>query len=319
MGPKRRFLSEKGLKQQEQKSKVIEYLFEQRWDKATASLFSPDVTLEDVGHAIDSCKVRLSKRNPANFFKDFVRVKSSANRKCPKSVWGRGFTATQTTGRGLCFRFVPAPAGMTEPFPNVLVPGDELIRNAHKIQSVSLPAASRRLGRADETWLAQIAVRLRLIETHFAIFSGRRIVQVDHLQMGLKLARAEIDALFLMQEGDPLSGETTDEILVYCEAKGMKDDILEDQILNGVKALGKIPNIKQERIVPIAIKTLAEPGRSLVYLVEFQEAGKATLDDLETLTPVNQQVYEIVPQVPGLVRPETRPKGRRSSGTPDSN
>jgi len=312
-------MSEKGLKQQEQKSKVIEYLFEQRWDKATASLFSPDVTLEDVGHAIDSCKVRLSKRNPANFFKDFVRVKSSANRKCPKSVWGRGFTATQTTGRGLCFRFVPAPAGMTEPFPNVLVPGDELIRNAHKIQSVSLPAASRRLGRADETWLAQIAVRLRLIETHFAIFSGRRIVQVDHLQMGLKLARAEIDALFLMQEGDPLSGETTDEILVYCEAKGMKDDILEDQILNGVKALGKIPNIKQERIVPIAIKTLAEPGRSLVYLVEFQEAGKATLDDLETLTPVNQQVYEIVPQVPGLVRPETRPKGRRSSGTPDSN
>ena len=129
--------------------------------------------------------------------------------------------------------------------------------------------------------------------------------------MGLKLTRAEIDALFLMQEGDPLSGETTDEILVYCEAKGMKDDILQDQILNGVKALGKIPNIKQDRIVPIAIKTLAEPGRSLVYLIEFQEADRATVSQLETLTPVKQQVYEIVPQVPGLVRLETRSKDRR--------
>jgi hypothetical protein len=312
-------MSEKGLKQQEQKSKVIEHLFEQRWNKATVSLSSCAVTLEDVGRAIDSCRVSLSKRNLANFFKDFIRVKRSANRRWPKSVWDRGFTATQTTGGGLCFRFVPAPTGMTEPFPNVFVPSDELIRNPHKIQSVSLPTASRRLGRADETWLAQIAVRLRLIETHFAIFSGRRVIQVDHLQMGLKLARAEIDALFLMQEGDPLSGETTDEILVYCEAKGMKDDILEDQILNGVKALGKIPNIKQERIVPIAIKTLAEPGRSLVYLIEFQEADRATINQLETLTPVNQQVYEIVPQVPGLARPETRPKDRRSLGTRDSN
>jgi hypothetical protein len=211
------------------------------------------------GHAIDACNVSLSKRNLANFFKDFIRVKSSANRRWPKSVWDRGFTATQATGSGLCFRFVAASKGMREPFPNVLVPSDELLRNPHKIQSVSLPTASRRLGRADETWLAQIAVRLRLIETHFAIFSGRRIVQIDHLQMGLKLGRAEIDALFLMQEGDPLSGETTEEILVYCEAKGMKDDILEDQILNGVRALAKIPSIRQNRIIPTAIKSLRTP------------------------------------------------------------
>ena len=77
----------------------------------------------------------------------------------------------------------------------VLVPGEQTPRV--KIETISMPLATRRLGRKDEPWLIQVLVKLRIIETHMALFSNRKIIQLDHLQMNMKLSKTEIDALFL--------------------------------------------------------------------------------------------------------------------------
>lgn len=53
---------------------------------------------------------------------------------------------------------------------------------------------------------------------------------LDHLQMGIKQAQSEIDALFLALEGTVLQHEKN-EIIVTCEAKGRVDDILPGQIM----------------------------------------------------------------------------------------
>lgn len=293
------------------KTRVVEYLFSQRWNEATRSLTNPLVTLEDVTEAIRECKAKLSTRNPANFFKDLVRNKKSANRNWPRTVLRQGYAARQVTGENRCFEFVLLRAGATEPFPNALTVPSSLLKTPHRIESVSLPTASRRLGRSDEPWLVQVAVRLRVIETHFALFSERPVIQVDHLQMSVKLQKAEIDALFLLQEGDPLTGQIGRSILVCCEAKGAKDDILEDQIVSQVQSVAGKLDIQQEIIVPVALKVV---GDSLVYLVEFQEVSRADAGELQTLTPASQMVYRITPPVPGIGATPSRPKPERGVG-----
>lgn len=168
------------------KTAVIELLFKQRWDQDRGTLRRPEVSLSDVSSAIRAVNPslqehrRLTDRNPANFFKDFIRNRGSANSNWPASVLQRGYTARQTTGEGHCFEFVPLAHGQTEPF-LPLVPDPSESTPRHRIESASLPLASRKLGRKDEPWLIQVAVRLRLIQTHLALFSYREILQVDHL------------------------------------------------------------------------------------------------------------------------------------------
>src|SRR5262245_11899615 len=85
----------------------------------------------------------LSDRNPANFFKDFVRRRDSANLHFPKEVFEHGFTARQVTQGGACFEFVPVDVGQTEPFPSKTPQlSAEALDRVHKIQSMSLPLAS---------------------------------------------------------------------------------------------------------------------------------------------------------------------------------
>ncbi len=62
------------------KQKVIEALFNSRWDPITGMLSRSEVTLEDVSVAIQAYNAslpangrRISTRNPANFFKDIIR------------------------------------------------------------------------------------------------------------------------------------------------------------------------------------------------------------------------------------------------------
>ena len=97
------------------------------------------------------------------------------------------------------------------------------------MESVSLPLASRRLGRGDEPWLIQVVARLRVVESHFSLVSRRSVRQLDLLQLNVKLSGTEIDALFLAQE--EVAPGVFEEVIVTCEAKGIRDDILEDQIL----------------------------------------------------------------------------------------
>jgi len=257
------------------------------------------VSLSDVSEAIREVNRSapenrpLSDRNPANFFKDFIRNRASANRNWPASVLERGHTARQTTGEGQCFEFVPLAQGQTEPFPP-LVPEPSGSTPRHRIESASLPLASRKLGRTDEPWLIQVAVRLRLIQTHLALFSYREILQVDHLQMSVKLRRTEIDALFLAVE-EVEQGHC--EVLVTCEAKTGRDDILPDQVLEQVRAVFRQPAITQDVVIPLAMKTL---GSSEVYLVEFEPVGRAEIEQTSELNVASAAIYELSPTVPGI-------------------
>lgn len=188
------------------KTAIIEALFDKRWRGPKKPLSNPIVTLAQVqvsirAHNKANPTNKLSTRNPANFFKDFIRKKKSANKNWPKSVLTRGYTGRQVTGKGLCFEFIPLQRGQTDPFP---ASGIRPSRNAvhHKIQSASMPLASRRLGRKDEAWLIQVLSRLHVIETHIALHSSRPFLQVDLLQTNVKLSGAEIDAPFLGLEQD---------------------------------------------------------------------------------------------------------------------
>lgn len=283
------------------KTSVIEAIFNSRWNPRTKSLSDPQVTLEVVEEAIrlhnsQHPDQKLSTRNPANFFKDFIRKKSSANSYWPKSVLSHGYTARQVTGKNLCFEFMPLARGQTAAFP-VSSYAPTRVTQTHSIQSSSMSLASRRLGRSDEAWLIQVLVKLNVIETHLSVASKREIVQVDLLQTNLKQSRAEIDALFLAVERNGGEGNGTREVLVTCEAKGIRDDILEDQIIAQVKAVFKMRAITQSTVIPLAAKAV---GPSKVYIVQFAPVFQSQVSDLESLILESEALYELVPAVPGI-------------------
>jgi hypothetical protein len=285
------------------KAAIIESLFNGRWQGKGKPLLNSLVTLTDVSRAIQAYNAsnkgrELSAKNPANFFKDFFRIKRSANKNWPGSVLTRGYTAHQVTGKGLCFEFSPIQPGQTEPFPisGIHVPGPSVPK--HQIQSASMPLASRRLGRGDEAWLIQVLVKLHVIETHLALRSPRKFVQVDLLQTNIKLARTEIDALFLgFEELPDTDPQELREIIITCEAKGRSDDILEDQLLAQVKATFGMHAIHQGTVVPIAVKAIAP---SKVYVVQFAPVNRADVPGLLALSVESEAVYELLPSVPGV-------------------
>ena len=279
-----------------QKTRVIEYLFEQRWSETTKKLTNPVVTMVDVVKAIEAVNAangtKLSAKNPANFFKDIVRNTRAANANWPSSVFAGGYTGRQTTREGQSFEFVPIRPGSAVAFETVPSPG--AATQQHRIETASLPIASRRLGRRDEPWLTQVLVRVRLIETHFSLFSSKRVAQVDHLQMTVKLRQAEIDALYLAIE-DPAKGGS--EFLISVEAKGKRDDILETQLMAQVGAIFASKGIAHERVVPVAVKIV---GESRIHVVEYEEVTKAAYPALNGLALAHDVLYQLVPSVPGI-------------------
>lgn len=294
------------------KTFVIERLFYERWNADTQSLSRNLVTLSELlaaiqAHNLEHPELLLSERNPANFFKDFIRMSKSANENWPATVLASGFTGRQVTGGSNCFEFVLLPLGQTVPFPNdSLKPGDSVAR--HSIESISLPLASRRLGRADEAWLTQVLVRLRVLETHFSIYSACRVVQFDHLQMGVKLHKTEIDALFLaLVEKSAATGGGDDahahadggleEVIVTCEAKGRRDDILKDQIVRQVQAVFAKLKVSQQRAIPVAVKAIAN---NVVWVVEFGAVTRSEAASLQTLEVASEALYQFKPGIPGI-------------------
>lgn len=281
------------------KTQIIEALFFQRWDLERQEIFNPLVTLSDVSSAIkrhnEAKTPKLSDRNPANFFKDFIRRKTTANANWPQSVLERGYTGRQMTGNNACFEFVPLQPGQTLPFPINIIPSSADGAPYHMIETTSIPLASRRLGRRDEPWLVQVIVRQRVIETHLALVSAQHIVQVDHLQMSVKLARSEIDALFLAI--DEIEPGRMREIIICCEAKGRNDDILEDQIIRQVQAVFSMPAIVQDVVIPVAVKAL---DASEIHLIEFEPITREAVTALSALVIASQAIYRFIPPVPGI-------------------
>jgi len=282
------------------KTKVIEYL----WEVLQSDGGRRIVTFDDIEKAIDRCNelysLGLRKSNPANFMKDLLRG-SSASANWPKSLADIRITAKQVKGLRRAFQFIDYAKDQTEPFPAPFEPkGTEL---ASVIQSVSLPLTTKSLGRADESWLIQVAVHLRVLETHFAERSSLRIIEVSHLQVGVKLGKSEIDSLFLavVEREDGLH----ENALITCEAKQSKDPILEDQIVQQVVdayASTSRLNLEISTIIPVAIKAVA-PVAS-IYVVEFEPwtvaDASAPEDRLKRLREASSGLYELRPPVPGV-------------------
>lgn len=281
------------------KTTVIENIFRERIDPKSASISNPLVTLDDVARAIVAFNHLTgsshSTNNPANFFKDFTRVRERGNANWPKFVLEAGFTGRQVTERNACFEFVPLPAGQIEAFPSVNFAQPSAATPIYQIESVSLPLASRRLGRKDEPWLIQVITRLRIVESHFSLSSDRAIKQLDLLQMNVKLSGTEIDALFLAQE-EVAPGEF-EEIIITCEAKVGRDDILENQILRQAKAPFRMKQVTQRRVIPLAVKCVRA---STIFVVEFNELNRETYTDVESLSFAADSLFEIKPPVPGI-------------------
>ena len=281
------------------KTEIIQSLFDARYNSQTKTLSSFGVTLEEVSVAITAHNLAhpelkpMSTRNPANFFKDFIRNQNRANKNWPTKVFKAGYSAVQVTSEGKCFEFVPISPGQTLPFQIdvVLRPSEKTPH--YQIESISLPLASRRLGRTDEPWLIQVLVRLRVLETHLALCSERKILQLDHLQTNVKLSSAEIDALFLAIED---AGAEKQELLVCCEAKNKRDDIIVAQILGEVRSLFRT-GISQELVLPIAAKAIS-PSR--IFVVEFKAVGREEIGTKESLDVASTAVYDLVPPVPGI-------------------
>lgn len=280
------------------KTEVIEYLFNERWSSDTGEPTDTVVTLAEVQAGIQAYNARhgtsWSDRNPANFFKDFIRRRESANRNWPRSVLDRGYTARQLTGSGQAFAFVLLEPGQTEAFPVERIPPPTAATPRHVIQSVSLPLASRKLGRAEETWLTQVLVRLHVVETHLAVYSPRTFTQIDHLQMSMKLRRAEIDSVYLGLE-ETVLGDSR-HTLIACEAKGRSDDILADQIMAQAKSMARL-SVDFDYILPMAAKILGSKG---IHLVEFEAVKRVDVPELERLSIASEALYQLSPPVPGI-------------------
>lgn len=213
-----------------EKNHVIEALFRDRYNPEAETVSPSMVTLDDVSSVIRrlaaSGLVSLSDRNPANFIKDYLRS-PRRNDLWPTVIRDAGFTARQRTGVGQCFEFVRIEPPGSMPFPDDFLPtGNEQVFIA---QTLSLPVTTRDIVRVDEQSVAQIAVKLNVLE-HFLACSpkatGWGLREVTHLQNNVKLRNSEIDALY---QAVASTGEGLEVGAIAVEVK-IGDPIIAEQI-----------------------------------------------------------------------------------------
>ena len=277
------------------KPHVIERIFDLLWDSNSQTLTRTMVTSADVIDAIhwatENKGISLSTKNPANFFKDVIRG-SGGEQMWPDKLKNLRWTGYQNTGDGNVLEFVQYKPGQTEAFPEPFKYHQDVAR--HQIQSLSMPLASKALGRDDETYLIQVAVKLAVVETHFALRSSLKVLELSHLQMGVKLRRTEIDSLFSGRFVDSLDGEQK-LLIITAEAKNKGQRILVEQIINQVKAAFQlVPTV--EVVVPVAM--VARTGG--IYLVEFQAVRRSEVAAFDALTLASETFYELCPAVTGI-------------------
>ena len=233
--------------------------------------------------------------------KDLMRGRG-AEANWPDSLKAARIGGRQRVGGGRVLEFVPYAEGQTDPFYSSFVRSSDL--NPVAVQSLSLPLPAKSLGRKDESWLIQVAVALKVIETHFALGSHIRVLELTHLQTGVKLSSSEVDALFLAlverNDGSRLNA------LVTCEAKQDNERILEHQIVSQIiAAYRSVKRLKLqiELIVPIAIQASKHPEGS-IYVVEFQPWSPAQAevseDEVGHVVMVREGLYQIRPPVRGI-------------------
>lgn len=274
------------------KPAVIEEIFKNRWDPESGALSEPVVYMPDIAEAIRALGSPLSTDNLANFFKDIVRT-PTRNKNFPKSVVAAGFTAQQAAGKGdkAVFEFIPLPEGAETAFPEH-EPSPETLESPILVQSLSLPIEARRLGRQDESWLAQAVAGLRLIELHLAMHSDHHLVAIAHLMTNMKLGSGEIDSMWRgVIENEDGEGEP---ILIPAEMKSRNEVLELEQVQRGALAAEVEAERKLQRtgaVLPMAVKVLPD---HLVWVVEFH------MDFKDELRIASDAVYRPAPSIPGI-------------------
>lgn len=294
-----------------------------RWDKETATI--PDnkrlVYSNEISSAIAATKAKLGDNQPANFAKDFLR-KKSRSKNWPKSLVDARWTMKQQTGRddsngrARHFLWKPYSGEQTDPFPDEWpIPADY---DKHAMQSVTISVASKQIARLDEPRLMQIVAELRIVETHFALYSPLstddfKVVHMDHLQMGLKLRGSEIDGLYLADFQDRAGARHP--ALITVEAKKHDEFVITSQVISQIEHASAL-GVTSEIIVPIALKH-ANGGVFVFEYAPFQLPATGILPkdsiDEDALRRVSTVFYEVRPEMVGLSKSAKRPKTAKTS------
>ncbi|WP_157678444.1 hypothetical protein [Mesorhizobium sp. WSM1497] len=280
-----------------QKTIVIERIFDLLYDPATKTLSRTVVSSTDVQEAKEYCNTHQGTNfkpggQAFNFMKDIVRGKS-AHSIWPERLRTLGWGGQQRTGDGAIFEFVPWSVGTPDNLQADFKPTASTPRTV--VQSLSLPLASKVFGRRDESWLLQVAVNLRIVETHLAIGENRQaeIAEVTHLQMDIKLRNVQIDALFLATLGG--LGTKGKQALVTVEAKQDNQRILPEQIARQVHAAFK--SSEAETVIPLALAAVRGQG---IYAVEFKAVRRADLETFISPEFHRDAMFVFMPPVPGI-------------------
>jgi len=295
-----------------------------RWDDVAGTI-PEDLRLvyaHEVVKAIAETNTKLGDNQAANFTKDFLRKKSRST-NWPQKLIDLRWSMEQVTGKdpvtGLArnFAFKPYANGQVDPFPDEWpIPDDH---EKHSIQSVTLSVASKQIARLDEPRLMQIAADLRVVETHFALFSplsteSYKVVHMDHLQMGLKLRGSEIDGLYLAEFQD--SGGALHPVLITVEAKKRDEFVNSSQIVSQVEHASGL-GVTAESVVPIALKH-DENGMFIFEYAPFKvpKGGRLAIDSIggDQLRRTKTVFYSIEPHTVGLSGDIYRPKTVSKNG-----
>lgn len=273
------------------KTEIIEWIFfNLKYDTSSEMLTESVVVFDDIAMAIDSTDSDLGTGNLANFWKDITR--GNPNNIWPSSVFKYGYTGADAIGDApsASFKFIPKRRSSVEPFPDLLVYEEGL--RIHTVQSLSMPLTTKSLSRSDENWVVQVAQRLNIVESYFAIFSKLRVSEISFLQTGIRLGRGEVDAAYLAT----IDGYSW---LISVEVKGRKDSVHVAQILRASNALLKsaresAPELSSVAgVIPIAMQVV---GSSSIWVIEFESINRSA----DSILKVNEGIIELSPEVPGL-------------------
>jgi hypothetical protein len=258
-----------------QKPQVIERIYDRLIDPETGHLTRSIVTNTDVVEAIlwsnEHHGTNLSEKNPANFIKDVIRG-HGASGMWPKRLHNLRIGGRQITGDSNVFEFVPYEEGQIETFPQLF--GYHAGVPEHELQSVSMPLASKALGRDDETYLIQVAIKLGLVETHFALYSDLQILELNHLQIGIKLRLTEVDSMYAA---------------TYVDADGLRQ-----QLIITVEA-----KKKRQRILLVVPLALVSVGGG-IFVAEFSPVRRQDSAGLKSLEIAKEVLYKLKPPVKGI-------------------
>ena len=287
------------------KSTIIQRIFDSRFDAASGLIHDPLVTLVQIQSAIevynDSLRhgqKKLSPRNPANFFKDIKRSYAGFNRAWPKAVLSKGYTGLQVTGEGRCFRFVRLASDQTAASRPLYSSSMFQAGSAHYaqrlvVETLSLSVQERRLVRGDESHIAQVVAKLRVLERFMADCGDLELSSLQHLLNNAKLQEAEIDSLYA---GTRLVGEDVVSVAVTCEVKGRAEDVFEDQIVRQVNMAPDL-GLEFDEVVPIAVKLVAP---SLICVIRFKTVPLDQARVTEILEFQELKLVELRPVLKGL-------------------